>query len=212
MGCWCNPLRLIHLGEAPGIKQKATSDHLTLWWYWIDNEGNKKDLRDRWQLENTTAQTRLIRQFETLLPTIRSSEKRMPNPQWHMEASVPRYETTYPGMKFPTQGWNFLPRHEISYPGMKFPTLGWNFLPRHEISYPGMKFPTQAWNFLPKCKTCCVRNGPQFVNKLILNDLSRDHANKDFYALAHRNWDFHGFIHACVYYTTNPTKPKKMNW
>jgi hypothetical protein len=28
MGCRCNPLRLIYLGEAPDIKQKATSDRL----------------------------------------------------------------------------------------------------------------------------------------------------------------------------------------
>jgi hypothetical protein len=26
MGCRCNPLRLLYLGEAPDIKQKASSD------------------------------------------------------------------------------------------------------------------------------------------------------------------------------------------
>jgi hypothetical protein len=28
MRCRCNPLRLLYLGEAPDIKQKATSDRL----------------------------------------------------------------------------------------------------------------------------------------------------------------------------------------
>jgi hypothetical protein len=38
-----------------------------------------------------------------------------------------------------TQIWNYIPRYETTYPGMKLHTLIWNYLPKYETTHLSMK-------------------------------------------------------------------------